>query len=221
MNRILHISCSPRAHESQSHRFSTRIVERLLARHPQAQVMQRDLWAQQLPHVDEDYGHALAGSRPVAPDAFERQGSLARSEALIVELESADAVVIGTPMHNYTVPSVLKAWIDHVLRIHRTFVPTAEGKRGLLHDRPVYIAVASGGGYTGAQARQPDFLTPYLEAALGTIGLRALHFFALEHMVMGDDVVADVLRDAAALLDLRLPLAAGGEDKLRALVTAG
>lgn len=207
MKKILHLTCSPRGVASQSYLFSARIVERLLACHPQAHVMQRDLWAQPLPHVDEDYGHALAGSRQFGPEAFARPGTLAQSEALIVELESADAVVIGTPMHNYTVPSVLKAWIDHVLRIHRTFVPTPEGKRGLLADRPVHVAVASGGGYAGKQPRQPDFLTPYLEAVFGTIGLKTLHFYPLQRMVMGDDVVAGAWRDATALLDARLALA--------------
>lgn len=168
----------------------------------------RDLWSPQLPHVDETYGHVLAGSREMAADAFGQPGSLCLSEALIVELESAQALVIGTPMHNYTVPSVLKAWIDHVLRIHRTFVPTPGGKRGLLGDRPVYIAVAAGGRYTGPRPLQPDHLTPYLKAALGTIGLTNLNFFALERMVQGDVVVASALQHAQALLDQHLPLPA-------------
>jgi FMN-dependent NADH-azoreductase len=114
-----------------------------------------------LPHVDETYGHTLAGSWPMKPDACRQPGSLAQSERLICELEAADAVVIGTPMHNYTVPSVLKAWIDHVLRAHRSFGFSAEGKVGLLADRPVYVAVASGGGYRAkacAAARLPHAL---------------------------------------------------------------
>lgn len=204
---ILHIVCSPRGDESQSTRFSSKIVERLLADsalagNAPADVVVRDLATSPLPHVDSDYAHALAG-RPGAHDT----GSLARSDLLIAELERADAIVIGTPMHNYTVPSSLKAWIDHVLRIGRTFVPTPEGKRGLLHDRPVYIAVASGGMYLGEHAGQPDFLTPYLKAALGTLGLSLLHFFPLQGMVRGEEAVAAVWREASALLDAHLPLA--------------
>lgn len=202
MKTILHIVCSPRAEGSYSTRFSSRIVERLRANHHEAQVVVRDLATVPLPQVDSDYAHALAGTRPdmAAP------GSLARSDHLIAELEQADAIVIGTPMHNYTVPSSLKAWIDHVLRIGRTFVPTPEGKQGLLPDRPVYVAVASGGLYLGEQARQPDFLTPYLKAALATVGLRSLHFFALQGMVRGEAAVAGEWRNAASLLDEQLPL---------------
>ncbi len=206
MKNILHITASPRCEASFSARFSQQIVERLLARTPGAAVVRRDLGRVGLAHVDEAYGHTLAGSWPQPEDAYEQPGSLAQSERLICELEAADAVVIGTPMHNYTVPSVLKAWIDHVLRAHRSFALSAAGKTGLLADRPVHIAVASGGAYTGDGARQPDFLTPYLKAVFETIGIRALHFYALQHTVRGGETVSAGLREVESLLDCRLPL---------------
>ncbi|APW36768.1 hypothetical protein RD110_05825 [Rhodoferax koreense] len=203
--KILHLHCSPRGADSHSLRFSQQIVARLMARSSGARVTARDLAGLPPAHVDSVYAHALAGSRmPTAEDS--NAGALVLSETLIREVENADAVVIGTPMHNYTVPSSLKAWIDHVLRIHRSFVPTPEGKRGLLHDRPVFIAVASGGRYLGDGARQPDFLTPYLKAVFETIGLRSLHFFPLQSLVMGDDAVGAAWRHASALLDAQLPM---------------
>jgi FMN-dependent NADH-azoreductase len=117
---------------------------------------------------------------------------MSQSEELIRELESADCVVIATPMHNFTVPSTLKAWIDHVVRVRRTFIATPDGYVGLLRDRPVFVAVSSGGRYSGPRARQPDFLTPYLRACLGTIGLRDLIFFAVEGTALPPDVLGDV-----------------------------
>jgi FMN-dependent NADH-azoreductase len=78
---------------------------------------------------------------------------------------------------------VLKAWIDHVVRVRRTFAITPDGKAGLLRDRPVHVAVVSGGRFTGAFARQPDFLTPYLKVALATIGLHDLRFTAMEGLL--------------------------------------
>lgn len=193
---ILHITCSARAEASQSTRFSYRIVERLQP----AEVTLRDLAWAPLPHVDGPYAHALAG-RPADTRNAGSLDSLARSEQLIAELDAATAIVIGLPMHNYTIPSCLKAWVDHVLRIHHTFVPSPEGKRGLLRDRPVYIAVASGGFYTGARANQPDFVTPYLQAALNTMGLRTLHFFPLQGLVFGAERVAQAWSEATAVLD--------------------
>ena len=81
--------------------------------------------------MDGDYARAL-GTQGAADLA---RGSLADSEILIRELESADCLVIGTPMHNYTVPSALKAWIDHVVRANRTFTHIPTGKLGVLADR--------------------------------------------------------------------------------------
>ncbi|WP_326541360.1 FMN-dependent NADH-azoreductase [Pseudorhodoferax sp.] len=200
---ILHISASPRTAGSHSARLAAAIVERLQGIHPRAQVVLRDLSAEPLPHVDAAYADALAGvARPgAASDAA------ARSDALITELEQADALVIGTPMHNFTVPSVLKSWIDHVLRIHRTFAPSPEGKRGLLRNRPVYLALASGGLFLGEAARQPDFLTPYLRAVLNTMGLYDLHFFVLQGTVRSEQAAA-AWQQALALLDQRFPRAA-------------
>ena len=116
---------------------------------------------------------------------------MALSEELIQELESSDFVVIGTPMHNFTVPSALKAWIDHIVRVRRTFNVTPEGKVGMLRDRPVFVAVSSGGRFSGERARQPDFLTPYLKAILGTIGLHDLTFFSVQGTASGPDAVAE------------------------------
>ena len=109
-------------------------------------------------HVDENYAISQQSSADVS-----QEGTIAQSEELIAEIESSDFVVIGTPMHNFTVPSALKAWIDHVVRARRTFKMTKEGKVGRLHDRPVFVAVSSGGRFSGERARQPDFLTPYLK----------------------------------------------------------
>jgi FMN-dependent NADH-azoreductase len=116
---------------------------------------------------------------------------MSRSEELIQELECSDYVVIGTPMHNFTVPSALKAWIDHVVRVRRTFDSTREGYVGRLRDRPVFVAVSSGGRYSGERARQPDFLTPYLRAILGIIGLHDLTVFSIEGTVLGQDAVVE------------------------------
>lgn len=198
---ILHITSSSRAGDSASYRLSQRVVERLQARHPGAQVAPRDLSATPLPHVDGQYSSAL--SRASGGDAH-AQGlsSLAWSDLLIAELKQADCIVIGAPMHNFTVPSVLKAWIDHVVRIGVTFNATPEGKVGTLPDRPVYIAVSSGGYRTGERARQPDFFEPYLRAILGTIGLKNLSFISAEATVMNPDATKAAYAAFEQALDL-------------------
>jgi len=193
--KILHLYCSPRGRASESYRLSRSILDRLLERHPSARVVERALAAGAPSHVDGDYAAVLGGMR--AADAAPARGSLDESDRLIRELEEADRLVIGTPMHNYTVPSALKAWIDHVVRVHRTFLATPEGKTGSLRDRPVFVAVSSGGRYSHGEARQPDFLTPYLIAVLNTIGLRDIAFFSVEGAALGPQALATARERAA------------------------
>lgn len=196
---ILHISCSPRGPASESHRLSQHIIGCLRERAPAASVVERMVGGGALAHVDENY--ALALSAPAAsPLEASGQGSLAQSDELIAELERADCVVIATPMHNLTVPSALKAWIDHIVRIRRTFNVTPQGKFGTLRDRPVYIAIASGGRFSGEHARQPDFLTPYLKFILGTLGLHDVTFFSVEGTAFGAEAVAEARTTTARAL---------------------
>lgn len=174
--KILHVSCSPRGQAAESYRLGQKIIALLQARHPTAQVVERIIGDGSLAHIDADY----ALTQHSATAAASPPGSAALSDVLIRELENADAVVIATPMHNLTVPSTLKAWLDHVVRARRTFETTPAGKVGTLRDRRVFIAVAAGGRFSGERARQPDFLTPYLTFILGTIGLHDLTFFSVE-----------------------------------------
>ena len=117
---ILHIDSSPRR-ESHSRELSAAIVEKLLEVAPGASITRRDLGFEPLPHTVADYAAALASPATLAAPP---KGSLDVSEALIREVEAADVVVIGTPMHNFTIPSVLKAWIDQILRVGRTMMST-------------------------------------------------------------------------------------------------
>jgi FMN-dependent NADH-azoreductase len=147
MKKILHVSCSPRGQAAESYRLSQTIISFLLKKEPEAIVINRVIGNGAIAHVDEAYAISQASSADVS-----RDGSMAQSEELIRELEAAAFVVIGTPMHNLTVPSALKAWIDHVVRARRTFMITPAGKVGTLRDRPVFVAISSGGRFSGERA---------------------------------------------------------------------
>lgn len=190
--RVLRISASPRGAQSESLRLSQHIVDALAA-HSQRSTGQplalSELDANTLPPVDGAYAAALAAREdPATPPA--PGSALHRSDALIALLDAADAVVIATPMHNFTLPSALKAWVDHIVRVRATFAITPQGKAGTLRDRPVYLAVSSGGFISGERARQPDFLQPYLRVALATVGLHDVRSFTVEGTALGDAALA-------------------------------
>ena len=196
MTPILHLTVSPRGEASLSRSLAARAVVALRAQAPGRRVIARDLAAAPLPHVDAGFAAAIAAPGREAEPAH--AAALARSEALIGELEEAGAVVIGTPVHNYGLPSVLKAWFDHVVRIHRAFRSAQEGKIGLLADRPVLVVAGSGGWFSREPARQPDFFAPHLTALFATIGIRDVTLLRLEGLARGEAAIAAAIAHGMA-----------------------
>ncbi len=197
MRRVLYLTASPRDDASCSRLLAEELIAALRDRAPGVMLDRHDLVAEPPPLVDAGFSAAILSNDPQAP-------ALAASEALIARLEAADTVVIATAMHNYGVPAVLKAWVDQVVRIHRTFRSTPAGKVGLLADRPVFLVVASGGWFTGPSPTgapaQPDFLTPYLRAILATIGIQDLRCLALEGVTRGPEAQAAALARARSAM---------------------
>lgn len=186
--KLLHLTFSPRGQESESTQLSQAIVDQLSTQHTVDSITRRDWSNAAVIPIDSIYANTLANAAH-ASAGIASASTLDQSEILIRELEAADQVVIGTPMHNFTVPASLKTWIDLVVRVNRSFIITPEGKVGTLSDKPVYIAVASGGFFGSDRSRQPDFLTPYLKAILATIGLHDLRFFSAQGMALGQEKV--------------------------------
>jgi len=198
MTTILQILTSPRPH-SFSRRIARDVTARLVALHPRAEVIDRDLAADPPPHPDFDLYEAI-----LTPTVDGSDPRFALSETLIGELEASDFVVIGTPMNNFSVPSTLKSWIDHIVRIRRTFISTPGGKVGQLRDRPTFIVTSHGGYMSGGY--QPDFMTDYLRAVFETIGIKEVHFLCADGLSRGPEVVERVLAQAQAWIDEKLPL---------------
>jgi FMN-dependent NADH-azoreductase len=194
--KILYVSCSPRGQAAESHQLAQKIIGFLQKSAPTAVVTNRVVGGGAIASIDGDYAISQHSSADTSTE-----GSASVSEELIQELESADVVVIGTPMHNFTVPAALKLWIDLIVRVRWTFNVSRDGKVGLLRDRPVFVAVASGGRFCGDGARQPDFLTPYLRAILGMIGLHDLTFFCVQGTAFGPAAVAEARRKTDQALE--------------------
>lgn len=196
MLELLLINASPRPAVSVGYRLANELAQAQRERNPDRVITHRDLYRTPLPPLETAYADALTRRTEDSAPVFDQ------SRQLIEELERSEQVIIATPMHNFTVPAMLKLWIDHVVRIGRTFAVTAQGKMGLLADRPVYVIISSGGVHRGDQAGQPDFLTPYLRHLLASIGLLDVHFIYLQGLVAGPERVSAECQAARQRLGL-------------------
>ena len=144
------------------------------AHNPEGRIIARDLVAEPLPFFTEPWIQASATPRGPA-HAAEQQQALALSDALIEELMAADVIVLGVPMHNFSIPASLKAWIDLITRAGKTFSYSDKGPKGLIPEGKQVLAIVSrGGSYgEGTPAFAADFQIPYLRHMLGFIGLKS------------------------------------------------
>lgn len=181
---ILHIDASARSAGSVTRGLSARILDQLKTRHGDIEIIRRDL-AEGVPFVDEAFTAAINKS-PEDRSAAEA-ASLATSDALVADLQTADIVVIGTPIYNFGVPAVFKAWFDQVARVGITFRYTENGPVGLLEGKKAYVAMASGGTKLGSEI---DFASGWLRHALGFIGIHDVELIGAGRVLADDEAVA-------------------------------
>jgi len=192
--KILHIDSSIQGAGSTTRELTREIVARLKATRPDAQIIYRDLVAEELSHFSQA--------------AFKRSDELeaARNTAVLEEFLAADVLVIGAPLYNFSIPTQLKAWVDRIVIAGRTFRYTERGPEGLAGGKQVIVAVARGGVY---EAGSPaEFGESYLKFVLGFLGIRDVTFVRAEGLAFSPQHRESALSAAHETIPVPAALAA-------------
>lgn len=172
---ILHLDASINGENSASRTISRSIVDQLKAADPSATVVYRDLAAEPLPHL--------------TLDAF-------ADTSVLDEFFAADAIVVGAPMYNFTLPTQLKAWIDRLMVAGKTFQYGPNGPEGLAKGRRVIFALARGGFYgEGSPAAALEHLESYLRGVFNFMGIEP-EFVAADGLAIGPEQRDSAIRQA-------------------------
>jgi FMN-dependent NADH-azoreductase len=160
---LLQLDSSADLTGSRTRALTASVADAWRERGPAHQVVVRDLHVDQLPHLRIPAQHWPARLRgdAIVPDDLEELQRI-----VLEELMAADAVVIGAPMYNYSMPSTLKAWVDliHVPGVTAPFDEQTQPLAG----RPVVIATARGAAYDpGTRTENWDHVIPPLQLVLG------------------------------------------------------
>ena len=167
MPTLLVVESSPRGEHSISRGLTRQFVDHWMTNNPEGRVVERDLMTSDLPFVTLPWLGAYF--TPSEQHSAEMKDLLRLSDELVAELLAADHIAIGTPVYNYNIPAVLKAYIDHIVRKGMTLGLSGEG---LVHGKTCTILMASGGVYTeGSAIRDRDLATAYLRLILKVIGI--------------------------------------------------
>jgi FMN-dependent NADH-azoreductase len=205
MVRLLRIDSSPRAARSHTRRLTAAFVDMWRHHHPDDVVSSREVGLRPPPPVDENW-IAAAFCAPSERTAAMR-AALALSEELVDELLSTDLLVIGVPMYNFGIPAALKAYIDQIVRIGRTFAfephDTAQPYKPLVRGKQAIVIVSSGdAGYgQGEPLARLNQVEPYLRTVLGYIGILQIDFVYAGNDEFGGDRLDQSLTAALARVD--------------------
>lgn len=179
MTKLLRIDSSARIFNSHSRNLADSFEKGWRAVHPNGEVCVRDIIEHPIAHVSNT---TITGFyTPLDQLTPDLKDALKLSDELISELKSADVVLISAPIYNFSIPSALKAWIDHIVRIGHTVSYDGKTFQGLLKGKKVYFCLAYGGeGYSEGPLLATDFLKPYLQTLFSFLGITSMEFFVVE-----------------------------------------
>jgi FMN-dependent NADH-azoreductase len=196
MTTALIVTSSLSGASSHSNRLLARFAERLALAEPGTTIIRRDLGRQPIAPLDGARLGALA--TPAETRSAEQAVVAAESDALVAELKAADVLLLGAPMYNFTVPSQLKSWFDHVARAGVTFRYTAAGPQGLLTGKRAVLVTTRGGRHQG---RPEDHVVPFVKTMLAFIGITELEVVYAEGLAIGERERHESLAAAEARID--------------------
>jgi len=198
MNTLLIVNSSPRSN-SVSRRLTRQVAEAWKSKNPVGHVIERDLTGDNLPFLTEAWIQASA--TPAEQRTPQQRQTLALSDKLIEELLAADLIVVGAPMHNFSISAPLKAWIDLITRAGVTFSYGAKGPKGLISgDKEVLVIVSRGGTYT--EGSPADFQVPYLRHMLAFIGLTEVTIIDVDKQAFGAEAAQQSIDEALKQLSM-------------------
>ncbi|MEJ1127044.1 FMN-dependent NADH-azoreductase [Variovorax sp. CCNWLW225] len=195
--KLLHVDSSILSTNSTSRLLTAEIVAAWKTAHPDTTVEYLDLAVNTPPHFSADALGIKTGVQAQPTEAQQRENEL--SEKLVSQFLASDVIVVGAPLYNFSVPTQLKAWIDRLAQIGRTFKYTDKGPVGLAGGKTVIVASSRGGVYSTTEGgRALEHQESYLTAIFGFFGVTDVRFVRAEGLAMGDAPKAAALASARA-----------------------
>lgn len=212
MKKVLVINASARTDRSKSRLLTSAFVERWKNIHTNPIISFRELGTADVPHINEEW--IMASFKPNAARTDKDIEALRLSNTYISELREADIIVLGSPMYNWSIPSTLKAYIDHISRYNETWKRNPDNPAnpyiGLLENKTLVLLLSRGSsGYEQGEPNEYlNFQSTYLKAVFNIIGISNIYMIAIngvsENKEKLEHSIDTAIRDIQILIEKSL-----------------
>ena len=198
MKKLLHIVAAPRGEDSRTLKVTEAFLTRFKERYPDCEIVELNLFKGSLPSLTLE----VIGGKYVLLGGGELSGPLKDAwrqvEHHIERFLDADGYLISTPMWNFSIPFVLKHYIDVIIQRKYRFQYTEKGSEGLVKNKKMIVITSRGGDYgPDSPFREYDFQEPYLRTVFGFVGIEDITFINAQPMdAMGTEVKEQALKEA-------------------------
>lgn len=196
MKRLLHIIATPREEDSRTLQVTEAFLKAFKEKHPDWIFDELNLAKEDLPSLGAQNvsgKYVLLGGK----NLFGRlKEAWVEIEQHINRFKTADLFLITTPMWNFSIPYMLKQYIDLIVQPKYLFQYREDGSvEGLVKDKKMYVIASRGGNYEGGNQKN-DFQEPYLRSIFGFIGITDIDFIVAQPMDMGEEVQKQKIEEA-------------------------
>jgi FMN-dependent NADH-azoreductase len=192
--KILYVSASPMGENSHSRNLSSKLIASIKAKYANSSVIERDLNKTPVPHLNLET--LTAFNTPVENRTLEAKKLVQLSDSLIEEINESQLIIIASPMWNFGVPSVLKAWIDHISRAGITFKYTETGPVGLISGKKAIIVSSRGGIYSQGVFQSFEHEESHIASVLQFLGISDVKSVRAEGVAYGKEALQNALKNA-------------------------
>lgn len=200
MSKILYIKGNPQLEEkSKSLQVGKIFLNEYKAVNPKDEIIEIDLYEDYIPMIDKEVFNAwdsLAKGESFESLSEIQKKKISRLGEIVEEFMAADKYIFVTPLWNFSVPPMVKAYIDAVCIAGKTFRYTENGPVGLLQDKKLLNIQASGTKFSDTPISSLEHGSNYMKVVANFVGIEDVSVFHVEGIAQNPDRAEEIFDKA-------------------------
>ncbi|WP_372660817.1 FMN-dependent NADH-azoreductase [Cohnella sp.] len=202
MATLLYITANPKVIEqSVSLSIGKAFLDAYRSEKPNDQIVELDLYKMNVPQIDTDVFNGwgkLQQGKAFDELSAEEKDKVSRINQLTDQFIAADKYVFVTPLWNFSIPPVAKAYIDNICIAGKTFRYSAAGPEGLMKGKKALHIQARGGVYSEGPAKEMEFGDRYIQTIFNFVGITDMYSVIAEGFSQMPDKAENIKQQAIA-----------------------